>query len=91
MHAGGTGFSARCGRFEAQWGGIKPEEARQAMGFADVSVRALAEDRRLSVEELQALLHRLGIPFRDADSELALEDVKCVILALQDRSEVESR
>lgn len=61
------------------------------MGFADVSIRALAEDCQLSVEAVQALCRELGISYRDAETQLALEDVKHVILALRARSEVESR
>jgi hypothetical protein len=60
------------------------------MGFADVSVRALAEDCQLNVDQVVALCRELGIDFQDADSYLALEDVKRVILALRARPAVES-
>ncbi len=60
------------------------------MGFADVSIEALAEDYGLSVEEVFALCRQFEIPFRDARSYLALEDAKQIILTVREQSKLQS-
>jgi len=54
------------------------------MGFADISITDLAEDYHLTVEEVLHWCDQLAIPYRDADSLLALEDAKKIILATQE-------
>ncbi len=53
------------------------------MGFADISICDLAEDYHLSVEQVLVWCDHLCIPYRDAQSLLALEDAKKIILAVQ--------
>lgn len=53
------------------------------MGFADVTVRELASDYALELQAVLALCHTLGIPHQDADSFLALEDAKRILIAVQ--------
>ncbi|MBC7882318.1 MAG: translation initiation factor IF-2 [Anaerolineae bacterium] len=61
------------------------------MGFADISIRELAEDCQLSVEKIQELCRSLGIAVRDGDTYLALEDVKRILLTVRELPAVESR
>jgi hypothetical protein len=49
------------------------------MGFADISIAELAEDHRLSVDDVLRLCDRLTIPYTTAATRLALEDVKAII------------
>ncbi len=51
------------------------------MGFADYSIAEIAEDYQLSLESVFALCDRLGIAYQDAETKLALEDAKAVIMA----------
>jgi predicted DNA-binding protein YlxM (UPF0122 family) len=53
------------------------------MGFADMSIAEVAEDYNLSVEKVLQICDRLKISYQDADTKLALEDVKAIILAAQ--------
>lgn len=53
------------------------------MGFADMSIAEVAEDYKLSVEKVLQICDRLKISYQDADTKLALEDVKAIILAAQ--------
>ncbi|AGY58721.1 hypothetical protein [Gloeobacter kilaueensis] len=53
------------------------------MGFADVTIAELAEDYGLSQDQIFALCRQFGIPFRDAQSFLALEDAKQIILEVR--------
>lgn len=52
------------------------------MGFADLSVAELAEDYKLSVEDVFSLCDQLGIAYKAPQTRLALEDVKAVILKI---------
>jgi hypothetical protein len=61
------------------------------MGFADISIRELAEDCEMSVEKIQELCRSLGIAFRDGETYLALEDVKRILLTVRELPAVESR
>lgn len=56
------------------------------MGFADLSIQAIAEDYRCSIETVLSLCDHLGIRYKDADTRLALEDAKAIILAIQAKS-----
>lgn len=49
------------------------------MGFADLSIAELAEDYRLSVEEVLQLCDRFGIAYQTPQTRLALEDAKTII------------
>lgn len=49
------------------------------MGFADLSVADIAEDDHLSVEEVLHLCDRLKIADSNAQTRLALEEVKAMI------------
>ncbi len=51
------------------------------MGFADYSIAEIAEDYKLSLESVFSLCDRLGIAYQDAETKLALEDAKAVIMA----------
>ncbi len=51
------------------------------MGFADYSIAEIAEDYKLSLESVFQLCDRLGIAYQDAETKLALEDAKAVIMA----------
>lgn len=49
------------------------------MGFADLSIAELAEDYRLSIEEVLKLCDRFGIAYQTPQTRLALEDAKTII------------
>ncbi|MEO1131660.1 MAG: translation initiation factor IF-2 [Cyanobacteria bacterium J06639_1] len=49
------------------------------MGFADMSIADLAEDYNLDVAKVIALCDELNIPYRNAETYLALEDAKAII------------
>ena len=51
------------------------------MGFADYSIAEIAEDYKLTLESVFKLCDRLGIAYQDAETKLALEDAKAVIMA----------
>ena len=51
------------------------------MGFADYSISEIAEDYKLTIEAVFKLCDRLGISYQDAETKLALEDAKAVIMA----------
>jgi hypothetical protein len=51
------------------------------VGFADISIVDLAEDYGLAVAQVLAWCDHYGIPYRDPQSLLALEDAKKIILA----------
>ncbi len=53
------------------------------MGFADYSIAEIAEDYQLTIADVFTLCDRLGIRYQDAQTKLALEDAKAVILAAQ--------
>lgn len=53
------------------------------MGFADISITDLAEDYALTVAQVLQWCDQMAIPYRDAQSLLALEDAKKIILAIQ--------
>ncbi len=53
------------------------------MGFADISIADLAEDYHLTTEQVLAWCDQMGIPYRSPQSQLALEDAKRIILAIQ--------
>jgi len=50
------------------------------MGFADYSIAEIAEDYKLTLESVFKLCDRLGIAYQDAETKLALEDAKAVIM-----------
>lgn len=52
------------------------------MGFADLSVAEIAEDFKVSVEEVLALCDELGIAYKHPQTRLALEDAKAVMSKL---------
>ncbi len=49
------------------------------MGFADLTIAELADDYQLDIETIIALCHEQGIPFRNEQSLLSLEDAKTII------------
>ncbi|OIP77069.1 MAG: translation initiation factor IF-2 [Oscillatoriales cyanobacterium CG2_30_44_21] len=51
------------------------------MGFADYAIAEIAEDYKLTLEFVFDLCDRLGIAYQDAETKLALEDAKAVIMA----------
>jgi len=53
------------------------------MGFADLSIAEIAEDYELTIAQIYQICDRLGIRYQDAQTKLALEDVKAIILASQ--------
>ena len=53
------------------------------MGFADLSIAEIAEDYKLSVEQVLKICDQLNIRYQDAETKLGLEDVKAIILAVQ--------
>ncbi len=53
------------------------------MGFADLSIAEIAEDYQLTIEKIYQICDRLSIRYQDAQTKLALEDVKAIILASQ--------
>ncbi|UFP94485.1 hypothetical protein [Gloeobacter morelensis] len=59
------------------------------MGFADVSIAALAEDYGLNIAQVFTLCRRFEIPFQDEHSQLALEDAKRIILEVRNHPQVE--
>ncbi|MBD2101573.1 translation initiation factor IF-2 [Leptolyngbya sp. FACHB-261] len=60
------------------------------MGFADLSIEELAESYNLTTEEITRLCDDLGIAYRDAQTRLALEDAKEVILTVLRKREATS-
>ena len=56
------------------------------MGFADYSIAEIAEDYKLTIESVFTLCDRLGIAYQDAETKLALEDAKAVIMASEARN-----
>jgi hypothetical protein len=56
------------------------------MGFADLSIAAIATEYDLATEQVLGLCDRLKITYKDAQTNLALEDAKAVIqVILQER------
>ncbi len=53
------------------------------MGFADYAIAEIAEDYHLTITTVMEICQRLGIAYADADTKLALEDAKAVILAAE--------
>lgn len=49
------------------------------MGFADLSITAIAADYDTSVTEVLNLCDRLGIAYKNPQTRLALEDAKAII------------
>lgn len=71
------------GKAIAQWHDICMKRLNlkpTVMGFADLSIAEIAEDYHLSVEEVFHWCNLLGITYRDAQTRLALEDAKAIIL-----------
>ncbi len=52
------------------------------MGFADLSIADIAEDYHCSTAVVCQVCDKLAIPYRDAETRLALEDAKAVIQVL---------
>jgi hypothetical protein len=52
------------------------------MGFADISIKDLAEDYSLPVSQVIQLCDQMAIPYQNEKSNLALEDAKKIILAV---------
>lgn len=52
------------------------------MGFADLSLVEIAEDYNLSTEDIFRLCNQLGIAYKTAETRLALEDAKAIILEI---------
>lgn len=50
------------------------------MGFADLSIAEIAEDYKLSTQEVLNLCDRLGIAYKTDKTRLALEDAKAIII-----------
>ncbi|MBW4698959.1 MAG: hypothetical protein KME03_13880 [Aphanocapsa lilacina HA4352-LM1] len=59
------------------------------MGFADVSIAALAEDYGLNIAQVFTLCRQFEIPFQNEHSQLALEDAKRIILEVRHPPQVE--
>ncbi|NJK35611.1 MAG: translation initiation factor IF-2 [Oscillatoriales cyanobacterium SM2_2_1] len=53
------------------------------MGFADYSIAEIAQDYHLTISMVMEICQRLGISYADADTMLALEDAKAVIMAAE--------
>mgnify|MGYP006424947675 CR=1 FL=1 len=49
------------------------------MGFAQLSITAIAEEYNISVEEVFRYCQQMGITYKNQDTCLALEDAKAVI------------
>lgn len=52
------------------------------MGFADLSIKAIAREYDLTAPSVFALCDRLGIAYKNQDTNLALEDAKAVIMEI---------
>lgn len=52
------------------------------MGFADLSITAIAADYNTSVTEVLNLCNQLGIAYKNPQTRLALEDAKAIISAI---------
>lgn len=62
------------------------------MGFADLSIADIAAEYDLIDSDVFALCHRLGIVYKDRQTNLALEDAKAIIsLILSERSGVPAK
>lgn len=60
------------------------------MGFADLSIKDVAEDHQLSVDEVCQLCDRLQIQYTSPATRLALDDVKAIMeLIAHDREQDE--
>lgn len=49
------------------------------MGFADLSIAAIAAEYNLPVETVFHLCDQLGVTYRNQQTNLALEDAKAII------------
>lgn len=59
------------------------------MGFADLSIADIAAEYDLADESVLSLCDKLGISYKDRQTNLALEDAKAIIsLILSQRSGV---
>lgn len=56
------------------------------MGFAQLSITAIAEEYNLSVEEVFRYCQQMGITYKNQDTCLALEDAKAVIQQILSQS-----
>lgn len=52
------------------------------MGFADLSIDDIAAEYDLPIETVFHLCERLGVSYKDRQTNLALEDAKAVISAI---------
>jgi len=52
---------------------------KNSMGFANLSIAEVADDYDTSVTEVFQICDRLGIPYKNPQTRLALEDAKAII------------
>ena len=55
------------------------------MGFAELSIADIAAEYHLSVEQVFQLCDRLGVSYKDQQTNLALEDAKAIISLILSR------
>jgi predicted DNA-binding protein YlxM (UPF0122 family) len=57
------------------------------MGFADLSIQSIATEYDLNVQSVFDLCDRLGIAYKNQETNLALEDAKAVIMQILHRQQ----
>ncbi|MFB2892498.1 hypothetical protein ACE1CI_06090 [Aerosakkonemataceae cyanobacterium BLCC-F50] len=57
------------------------------MGFANLSIAEIAADYDTSVTEVFQICDRLGIPYKNPQTRLALEDAKAIISEIMAHSQ----
>lgn len=57
------------------------------MGFANLSIAEIAADYNTSVTEVLQICDRLGIPYKNPQTRLALEDGKAIISEIMAHSQ----
>ncbi|MFB2935301.1 hypothetical protein ACE1B6_08475 [Aerosakkonemataceae cyanobacterium BLCC-F154] len=57
------------------------------MGFANLSIAEIAADYDTAVTEVLQICDRLGIPYKNPQTQLALEDAKAIISAIMAHSQ----
>jgi hypothetical protein len=58
------------------------------MGFANLAIAEIAADYDTSVTEVFQICDRLGIPYKNPQTRLALEDAKAIISEIMAHSQV---
>lgn len=60
------------------------------MGFADLSIKEIAAEYDLPIEEVFHLCEQLGIVYKTQETHLALEDAKAIILKILSKRQGET-